>query len=56
MEKHIPSVTIKDNCKPPWFDRETLNLCKKKEHLRKKFKGSGTSADYSPDIHNVEET
>ena len=47
LQKHIPMITIKDKAQPPWFDCETLNLCKKKERLRRKFKASGLSADYT---------
>ena len=47
MEKHIPTITIKDQGRPPWFDSETLNLCKKKERLHKKYKASKTPADYT---------
>ena len=47
MEKHIPTITIKDQGRPPWFDSETLNLCKKKERLHKKYKASRTPADYT---------
>ena len=47
MEKHIPTITIKDQGRPPWFDSETLNLCKKKQRLHKKYKASKTPADYT---------
>ena len=43
---HIPSITIKDHGRPPWFDSETLNLCKKKARLHKKYKASETPANY----------
>ena len=33
--------------RPPWFDCETLNLCKKKERLHKKYKASETPANYA---------
>ena len=47
MEKHIPIITIKDRGRPPWFDSETLNLCKKKERLHRKYKASNTPANYA---------
>ena len=43
---HIPSITIKDHGRPPWFDSATLNLCKKKARLHKKYKASETPANY----------
>ena len=47
MDKHIPTITIKNQSRPPWFDSETLHLCKKKERLHRKFKSSGSAEDYS---------
>ena len=47
MDKHIPTITIKDQGRPPWFDSETLNMCKKKERLHRKYKASGIPADYT---------
>lgn len=44
--KHIPSVTVKENSQPPWFDNETFCLCRKKERLRKKYKASRAASDY----------
>ena len=43
---HIPSITIKDHGRPPWFDSETLNLCIKKPRLHKKYKASETQGNY----------
>jgi hypothetical protein len=47
MVKHIPTITIKDRGRPPWFDSETLNLCKKKRRLHKIYKASRTPANYA---------
>ena len=47
VEKHIPMITIKDRRRPPWFDSETFNLCKKKERLHKKYKAYETPANYA---------
>ena len=45
--KHIPTVTVKGDTKPPWFDNDTFKLCRKKERLRKKFKETKSASDYS---------
>ena len=45
--KHIPTITIKGDIKPPWFDNDTFKLCRKKERLRKKFKQTKSASDYS---------
>ena len=45
--KHIPTITIKDNQQPPWFDSDTFKLCRKKERLRKKYKETKSPVDYS---------
>ena len=47
INKHIPTVTIKNNDQPPWFDNETYKLCRKKERLRSKFKRTQCPTDYS---------
>ncbi|MCP4458443.1 MAG: hypothetical protein GY816_10545, partial [Cytophagales bacterium] len=48
MNKHIPTITIKDEGRPPWFDSEVINLGKKKGRLHKKWKSpTGTSEDYA---------
>ena len=47
MVKHIPTITIKDEGRPPWFDSEVINLGKKKGRLHKKYKDTGTPADYA---------
>ena len=45
--KHIPTITIKGDIKPPWFDNDTYKLCRKKERLRKKFKLTKSASDFS---------
>ena len=40
-------MTINNQARPPWFDSETLHLCRKKERLHRTFKSSGTAEDYS---------
>ena len=47
LHKHIPTITVKGDHQPPWFDNETFQLCRKKERLRKKFKQTKSSSDYS---------
>ncbi len=44
--KFIPTVLVKDNNLPPWFDKETFKLHKKKDRLRKKFKETDSADDY----------
>ncbi len=44
--KFIPTVLVKDNNLPPWFDKETFKLHKKKDQLRKKFKETDSADDY----------
>ena len=46
VEKYIPTIVVKDNNNPPWFDEETFKLHKKKDRLRKKFKDSNAVEDY----------
>ena len=46
MEKHIPTITLKNKFQPPWFDCDTHHLCLKKERLRAKFKETGRAEDY----------
>ena len=38
--KHIPSVTVKSDFQPPWFDSEVFAKCREKEKWRTKFKNS----------------
>ena len=44
--KYIPTITIKDNNYPPWYDKETFDMAKKKSRLRKKYKNDKTAANY----------
>ena len=44
--KYIPSITIKENKYPPWYDKETFDLAKKKARLRKKYKDNKTAENY----------
>ena len=37
-KEHIPTITIKSEFQPPWFDSDTFKLCRKKERLRAKYK------------------
>ena len=32
MEKYIPTSTIKNQGRPPWFGSEPINFCKKRRH------------------------
>ena len=43
---HIPTITIKSEFQPPWFDSDTFKLCRKKERLRAKYKVSKHPDDY----------
>ena len=38
--KHIPSITVKSDFQPPWFDSEVFVKCREKEKWRTKFKKS----------------
>ena len=44
--KHIPTVTIKSEFQPPWFDSETYNACREKERWRAKYKKSKNEEHY----------
>ena len=46
IDKFIPSVVIKENNHPPWFDDETFKLHQKKTRLRQKYKESQLPHDY----------
>ena len=46
MEQYIPTITVKHNNQPPWFDSDTHRLCLKKERLRSKFRETGRAVDY----------
>ena len=43
---HIPTITVKSEFQPPWFDSETFNLCRKKERIRAKYKLSKDPGHY----------
>ena len=43
---YIPTINIKSEFQPPWFDNETFKLCRKKERLRAKFKVSKNPIHY----------
>lgn len=46
INKHIPTITVKNHDQPPWYDNEVHDFCRKKERLRSKFKDSGIKSDY----------
>ena len=37
IDKHIPTVTVKSDSQPPWFDSEAFSAWRNKERLRSKF-------------------
>ena len=45
VNSHIPTLTIKSEFQPPWFDAELFQACKKKERAWKKFKMSKSKTD-----------
>ena len=46
VEKFIPTVTVKDNNHPPWFDDESFRLYKRKARLRDKYRETNSANDY----------
>ncbi len=40
VNKHIPTITIKHNCQPPWFDCDVYQAYLKKERAHNKSKNS----------------
>ena len=40
VNKHVPTVTIKSDFQPPWFDAEVFAKCREKEKWHKKYKKS----------------
>ena len=44
--ENIPTITIKSEFQPPWFDSDAHKLCKEKERLRAKYKVSKDPSDY----------
>ena len=46
MDRNIPTITIDNRRRLPWFDSETEDLCNKKKRLHRKWKKSGKQKDY----------
>ena len=42
---HIPTLTLKSDFQPPWFDAELYQCCRTKERARMKFKRSNNKID-----------
>ena len=45
VDKYIPTVKIKSEFQPPWFDSDTFASCRQKERLRQKFKRTNNLSD-----------
>ena len=45
VDKHIPTISIKSEFQPPWFDSESYQACMAKEKARKKFKRTNSDLD-----------
>ena len=45
-QKYIPTITVKSDYKPPWFDAEVFELCREKEKWRSKYKKSKSDGHY----------
>ena len=45
VNKHIPTINIKSEFQPPWFDSESYQACKAKEESRKKYKRTKSDLD-----------
>ena len=45
VNKHIPTITLKSEFQPPWFDSEAYQACRNKEVARKKFKDTKSDLD-----------
>ena len=45
IDKHIPTITIKSEFRPPWFDSELFQACQSKEKSRRKFKRTKSKLD-----------
>ena len=43
---HIPTITIKSEFQPPWFDSDTFKLCRENDRLRAKYKISKNPEHY----------
>ena len=44
-ERHIPTITIKSESQPIWYDSEIHRKCKEKERYHKKYKRTGSLED-----------
>ena len=45
VNKHIPTITIKSEFQPPWFDSESYQACRAKDEAWTKFKQSKSDLD-----------
>ena len=43
--KNIPTITVKSNSQPPWFDAELHEVCMEKETARRRFKRTNSKLD-----------
>ncbi|XP_075230268.1 uncharacterized protein LOC142329482 [Lycorma delicatula] len=46
IDKHVPAFRPKSTKFPPWFNRNIVNLLKRKKAAHRRFKSSGLSDDY----------
>ena len=47
MVRHIPTITLKSESQPIWYDSECHRKCKEKERYHKMHKRSGSLHDVS---------
>ena len=52
IDRYIPTVTVKSDSQPPWFDSEAHDAWREKERLRFKFNQSKTPADELKYMHS----
>ena len=52
VNKHIPSIIIKSEFQPPWFDSESYQACRAKERAREKFKTNKTKINELNFVHS----
>ena len=45
VNKHIPTISVKNEYRPPWFDTELHQACKLKERAHEKFKRTNSMLD-----------
>ena len=45
MVRHIPTITLKSESQPIWYDSECHRKCKEKERYHKKYKRTGSLYD-----------